>query len=167
MAELALAATNGLDDAIGAGEGAVEVEYTGALSAQVTLDIERWTNGARTAQSLSATAPATARRGSLVNVRVRATRPSDSQSSEVWLSLPPFARLEAEALDRLVTNRAIAAWSERNGLLVLSFTQDAATLDAAVALRVARPGRYSFAAVELRDSSGRRGGITGPIVTVE
>jgi hypothetical protein len=156
-----------LDDAIANGPGQIEVEYTGALTAQVTLDIERWTRATRTGEALSLTAPDSARRGSLVTVRVHGTRPTDSRASELWLSLPPYMRLEEASLDQLVASRAIASWQERNGLLVLSFAPDAATLDAAISMRPTRAGRYSFAALELRDTTGRRAGIAGPTLTVQ
>ncbi|MFO0561592.1 MAG: MG2 domain-containing protein [Polyangiales bacterium] len=156
-----------LDDAIANGPGQIEVEYTGALTAQVTLDVERWTRATRTGEALSLTAPDTARRGALVTVRVRATRPAESRASELWLSLPPYMRLEEASLDQLVASRAIASWQARNGLLVLSFAPDAATLEAAISMRPARAGRYSFAALELRDTTGRRAGIAGPALTVQ
>jgi hypothetical protein len=156
-----------LDDAIAQGAGQIEVEYTGALTAQVTLDIERWTTRPRTGESLSATAPDSARRGTVVTVRARATRPSDSRGTELWLSLPPYARLEESALDEQVSRGVIASWRERNGLLVLTFAADAATMDAAIGVRMPRAGRYSFAALELRDATGRRAGINGPVVNVQ
>jgi hypothetical protein len=156
-----------LDDAIGSGPGQVEVEYTGALTAQVALDIERWTRATRTGEALSLSVPDTARRGALVTVRVRATRPTDAQASELWLSLPPFMQLDENSLDRLVASGAIASWQERHGLVVLAFAPDTVTLDAAIAMRPTRAGRYSFAALELRDATGRRAGIAGPSIVVQ
>ncbi len=158
-----------LDEAIGAGPGVVEVEYTGALAAQVSLDIERWSAlpAIERSNTLSATTPERATRGAIVPVRVHAGRPSGSRATELWLTLPPYARIEERALDRLVTARAIASWAERDGLLVLGFSADADTLDATVELRLARPGRYSLSALEVRDPSGRREGITGPVILVE
>lgn len=156
-----------LDEALGTSDGEVEVEYTGALDAQVTLDVERWARGAATSESLSVSAPETTRRGAVLSLRVRATRPSDARGAELWVALPPFARLEEDSLDRQVAAGVIASWQHRGAVAILSFPSDTATMNAVVDLRMRRTGTYSLGAVELRSETGVLASVSGPTITVE
>ena len=156
-----------LDDELSGGTGNVTVEYNGALAANVVLDVERWSRRPASGLSLRLSAPDRVARGATMPLRVEATRPTDARGAELWVTLPVSARLDEEELDRLAVRGAIASWRQRPGLVQLAFAAATNTIDVNLSCRMQRTGVYSIGAVELRDATGVRAGVTGATVTVE
>jgi hypothetical protein len=151
------------------GSGRVEVMYDGTLTADVSLEVERWTATPAVAEGLNVSAPESVSRGAIAPLQIRATIPRDSQRAELWIALPPYVRVEDSALQALVTARTIQGWryqGTRSEVLVLTALSELSQVQLTVPMRMQRVGRYSVAAVEVRDTRGRLLGTTGPSIVV-